>query len=131
MAYDVEALLGLWEQTTGSPDEDAERFRAVYTDPVVVNGQPLTAHDLAVRAAVVRAAFDEVGRELLDQIESADGTRVVIAFCMSGRQVGPLPTPQGVLEPTGEPRALRIIDILTLDQDRKIAAITMMAEVAR
>jgi ketosteroid isomerase-like protein len=55
------------------------------------------------------------------------GDKVAVAFRLSGRQVGPMGTAAGVLPPTGQDIALRVIDILTLT-DGRISEITMVAD---
>ncbi len=94
----------------GPAAEDA--FRTLYTDPVVVNGVPLTAADLVNRARAMQDVFESIESEVLDLVES-DG-KVAVAFRLGGRQVGPLSTAAGVVAPSGQPVSMRIIDILTL-----------------
>ena len=125
MAFDVEALLDLWTEPPADPVVAAEAFRTLYTDPVVVNGATLSADDLVARARALRQTFQPLGREVLDVCDAGD--KLAVAFRMSGRQVGPLATTAGVLAPTGQEIALRVIDILTLT-DGRISAITMVAD---
>jgi hypothetical protein len=126
MAFDIDGLLDLWsgDAVHGPGAEDA--FRAFYTDPVTVNGVPLGAADLVVRAKAVQAAFDGLTREVLDVCTGGD--RVAVAFRMSGRQTGPLATSAGVLEPSGRPISLRVVDILRLDGDGRISSLVMVAD---
>ncbi|MGY1731692.1 ester cyclase [Geodermatophilus sp. SYSU D01045] len=125
MAFDVDRLLRLWtEPLPGGPAAE-EAFRAVYTDPVTVNGRPLTAADLVTRARAAQRTFERVERQVVAVVE--DGDRVVIAFRMGGRQVGPLQTAAGPLPPTGRDVRLRVVDVLTLDGGR-IADIWMVAD---
>jgi|1186.fasta_scaffold100886_2 hypothetical protein len=126
MAFDVEGLLQLW--TDPLPEDDAaaaENFRRLYTDPVTVNGTPLTAADLVTRARVMQAALEEPEREVL-AVSDAGGS-VAVAFRLAGRQVGPLDTPAGRVAPTGRRIDVRIIDILTLS-DGLISGIWMVAD---
>ena len=92
---------------------------------MLVNETLLTAEDLVVRARALSQTFDLLRREVLDVCESDD--KVAVAFRLSGRQVGPLTTAAGVLAPTGQEIALRVIDILTLT-DGRISQITMVAD---
>ncbi len=119
MAFDVEALFRLW--TDPLPDGPAaeDAFRTLYTDPVVVNGVPLTAADLVNRARAMQDVFE------LDLVES-DG-KVAVAFRLGGRQVGPLSTAAGVVAPSDQLVTMRIIDILTLT-DGLISNIWMVAD---
>jgi ketosteroid isomerase-like protein len=125
VAFDLEALLDLWTRLPADPTEAADAFRTVYTDPVVVNGATLSADDLVARAYVLQQTFSPLHREVLDVCDAGD--KVAVAFRLSGRQVGPLSTAAGPLEPTGREIALRVIDILTLT-DGRISAITMVAD---
>ncbi|WP_146901521.1 ester cyclase [Cellulomonas aerilata] len=125
MAYDTDALLDLW---TAPPDDDAAAsaaFRALYTDPVVVNGVPLTASDLVTRARALRAALADPEREVLELVE--DGDKVVVAFRLTGRHVGPLGSALGAVPATGRTVSMRVVDVLTLEGGR-IARIQMVAD---
>ena len=53
--------------------------------------------------------------------------RVVVAFVMHVRHTGPLPTPLGVVPPTGRTSAARTIDILEV-HDERVTAITVVAD---
>ncbi len=125
MAFDVEALFRLW--TDPLPDGPAaeDAFRTLYTDPVVVNGVPLTAADLVNRARAMQDVFESIESEVLDLVES-DG-KVAVAFRLGGRQVGPLSTAAGVVAPSDQLVTMRIIDILTLT-DGLISNIWMVAD---
>jgi hypothetical protein len=126
MAFDVEGLMGLWtdEGVAGSAAEDA--FRTFYTDPVTVNGTPLSVKDLAGRAAALRTTYENLRREILDVFE-ADG-RAAVSFRLSGRQTGTLTTSAGNLAPTGRLLRLRVIDLFTLTADGRISSIWMVAD---
>jgi ketosteroid isomerase-like protein len=126
MAFDVDRLLRLWSEPL--PDDDAaaaDAFRALYTDPVRVNGADLTAADLVARARALQQVFEDPRHEVLDVVEG-DG-KVALAFRMGGRQVGPLTTAIGPLAPTGQHLQLRVIDVLTLT-DGRVSSITMVAD---
>jgi ketosteroid isomerase-like protein len=125
MAFDIEALLDLWTGLPADPVEAAEAFRTLYTDPVVVNGATLGADDLVARAQALQQTFAPLRREVLDVCDAGD--KVAVAFRLGGRQVGPLRTAAGVLEPSGRDLTLRVIDILTLT-DGRISEITMVAD---
>jgi ketosteroid isomerase-like protein len=125
VVFDVERLLRLW---TDLPEDDAAAagaFRELYTDPVTVNGTPLTAADLVARARAVRATFEPLEREVVAVVEQDD--RVAVAFRMGGRQVGELATSAGPLPPTGRELTLRVVDVLTLTGGR-ISRIEMVAD---
>ena len=123
--FDVDRLLRLWSEPLPDGGAAEEAFRAVYTDPVTVNGTPLTAADLVTRARAVQSTFERVERRVVSVVE--DGDRVAVAFRMGGRQVGPFATSAGPLPPTGRQLELRVIDVLTLT-DGRISDIWMVAD---
>jgi predicted ester cyclase len=126
MPFDVERMLRLW--TDPLPEDDgaaADAFRELYDDPVTVNGTPVTAFDLVVRARTMQAALDQPEREVLAVVDG--GAVVAVAFRLAGLQVGPLDTSVGRLPPTGQRIDLRIIDILSLT-DGRISEIWMVAD---
>jgi len=125
MAFDVDRLLRLWTDPLPGGPAAEEAFRAVYTDPVTVNGVALTAADLVARARALQAAFADAQREVVSIVE--DGDRVAVAFRMGGRQVGPLGTSAGPLPPTGRHVELRVFDVMTLT-DGRISEIWMVAD---
>ncbi|HYO35831.1 MAG TPA: nuclear transport factor 2 family protein [Geodermatophilus sp.] len=114
MAFDVDRLLRLWTDPLPEGPAAEEAFRAVYTDPVTVNGTALSAADLVARARALQGTFAGAQRQVLAVVE--DGDRVAVAFRMGGRQVGPLSTSAGTLPPTGRHVELRVVDVLTLHQ---------------
>ncbi len=125
MAFDVDRLLDLWTQPPTVTADAVQAFRELYHDPVLVNGSPIPAEDLVARARVLKAAFENLQREVLDVCDA--GSKVAVAFRLGGRQVGPLNTSVGVLEPAGQDISLRAIDILTI-VDGRIASIVMVAD---
>jgi predicted ester cyclase len=125
MAFDVDRLLGLWSDPPPDDAAAAAAFRELYTDPVSVNGSPVTAAGLVARARALQGVFDGVDRQVLDVVDT--GGKVAVAFRLSGRQVGTLSTSAGPVPPTGRPVALRVIDVLTLT-DGRISDIWMVAD---
>lgn len=95
----------------------------MYADPVVVNGTPMTVAQLADRARSLQQSFDRLSMQVLDQVDTSD--RLVIAFIMRGRHVGPYRSPGGTIPPTGRQIAVRTIDVLTI-QDGRVSAITVV-----
>ncbi|MCW2801787.1 MAG: uncharacterized protein JWN06_4 [Propionibacteriaceae bacterium] len=125
MTFDPGPILNLWTQPIHDLADAVQAFSTLYTDPVVVNGSPVTAEQLIQRAVALQGAFQEVHREVLDVCDA--GSKVALAFRLVGRHVGPLATSAGVLAPTGHRLSLRVIDILTLT-DGRISSITMVAD---
>jgi hypothetical protein len=117
MPFGVQRLLRWW--TDPLPEDDGAApaaFRELYSDPVAVNGVPLTAADLVARARVMQKALERPEREVLSVVDA--GASVGVAFRLADRQVGPLDTSAGRVPPTGRRVALRIIDVLTLTDGR-------------
>jgi predicted ester cyclase len=125
MAFDVDRLLRLW--TGPLPDDPTAEaaFRELYTDPVSVNGTPVTAAGLVARARALQGVFEGVERQVLDVVDG--GGKVAVAFRLSGRQVGTLATSAGPVPPTGRVVELRVVDVLTLT-DGRISDIWMVAD---
>jgi hypothetical protein len=113
----VDRLLDAW---TALPPDDATAlatFRAVYADPVLVNGTPMSCADLVARARALHRAFDGLAMELVDRFDAPG--RSAIAHRARGRHVGPVATPLGELAPTGRTfEANLTIDILTIADDK-------------
>jgi ketosteroid isomerase-like protein len=125
MAFDVDRLLGLWSDPLPDDATAEAAFRALYTDPVSVNGAPVTAAGLVARARALQGVFAAVEREVLDVVDG--GGKVAVAFRLSGRQVGTLATSAGPVPPTGRVVELRVIDVLTIT-DGRISDICMVAD---
>ena len=112
----VERLMALW---IAPPADDAAAlaaFRALYTDPVTVNGTPVTAAALCDRARTLHRAYSDLRHEVLDVV-TAPG-KLAVAFLLRGTHTGPLPTALGPVAPTGRAVAVRTIDVLTVVEGR-------------
>jgi predicted ester cyclase len=121
----LERLLPLWTQPVESRDDAADAFRTVYADPVVVNGTEMLITDLVGRARSVQQAFDGLSMEILDTVEAPG--RVVVAFLMRGRHVGPFVSPLGTVAPTGREIEVRTIDVLVV-RDGLVRAIWVVSD---
>jgi ketosteroid isomerase-like protein len=120
---DTDRLMGLW---ASPPTDDAlAELRALYTDPVQINGTSTTALDLLARVRGMQRAYTGLQHELLERVDAPG--RLVVAFRLRGTHTGPLATPIGQLAPTGRPFEVRVIDILALT-DGRISAVTMVAD---
>jgi hypothetical protein len=108
----LDRLVPLWTQPVDSRDDAEAAFREVYADPVAVNGAETSVADLVHRARMLQQAFDQLSMHIVDAVETPD--RVVIAFLMRGRHVGPFHSPLGVVAPTQREIEVRTIDVLTL-----------------
>ena len=121
----VERLVRLWTEPVSDSGAAQAAFRETYTDPVSINGVDVSLSDLVQRARGFQRAFADLRIELIDQIEAPG--RVVVAFWQRGRHVGPLETPLGVIAPTGREVEVRVIDVLSITDDR-ISAIQVVPD---
>jgi ketosteroid isomerase-like protein len=121
----IDRLLRLWTEPIAGPGEALAAFRSVYTDPVSVNGTDMSVGELVERARGLQRAFDDLRIELIDQIEAPE--RIVIVFWQRGRHVGPLETPLGEISPTGREVEVRVIDVLTV-MDERVSAIQVVPD---
>lgn len=122
---DTDRLMGLWADPPVDDAAALAALRALYTDPVQINGITLTALDLLARVRGTQRAYSDLRHELVDRVDAPG--RLVVAFRLHGTHTGPLATPFGELAPTGRPFTVRVIDILTVT-DGLISAVTMVAD---
>jgi len=108
----LDRLVPLWTDPLDSRHDAAAAFREVYADPVTVNGAETSVADLVRRAGLLQQAFDQLGMHILDAAETPD--RLVVAFLMRGRHVGPFHSPLGIVAPTQREIEVRTIDVLTV-----------------
>jgi hypothetical protein len=121
----LERLRLLWTQPVDARDDAAAAFRAVYTDPVKVNGAQLPVAALVERARSLQRAFDRLDMHILDTVQTPD--RIVIAFLLRGRHAGPFASPLGTVAPTHRDIEVRTIDVLTVT-DGKISALWVVSD---
>jgi SnoaL-like polyketide cyclase len=119
----LERLTRLWTEPVG--DGAAAAFAGVYADPVVVNGAPMTVAQLVERARSLQTSFQDLSMQIVDRVETPE--RLVIAFLMRGRHVGPYASALGTVPPTGQEIQVRTIDVLTLDAGL-VSAIWVVAD---
>lgn len=119
MSSFIDQALSLWGQPLPAGDAALEAFRRVYADPVLVNGTPTAVTVLVERARMLQAAFDGLQHTTHEVVEAPG--RLAFAFRISGRLVGPLVTPLGVLPPTGARVELAGMDIFVIDDNRVTA----------
>jgi predicted ester cyclase len=121
----VERLLPLWTRPVAVREDAEADFRAVYTDPVVVNGIEMRVGQLVQRAGSLQDAFTDLTMDVLDVIETPN--RLVLAFLMRGRHVGTFRSAVGDIAPTGRKIEVRTIDVLTVE-DGKVTRIWVVAD---
>jgi predicted ester cyclase len=120
----LDRMLGLWDKPFASRNEARAAFATVYAEQMTLNGQPLSLDDLVTRSVNLQSTYADQQREVIHHIEAGD--QVIIGFYLTGRQIGPVETPLGVVPPTGKTVRIQVTDILTL-RDGRIADIWMMA----
>jgi predicted ester cyclase len=108
----LDSLLDLWQEPVDKRDDPEAAFREVYADPVSINGASTPLSSLVDRARALQRSFADLTTQIVDQVETPD--RLVVAFYMRGRHVGPLLTPIGTVAPTGRAVEIRTIDVLTI-----------------
>ena len=118
-------LFAVWLDPPSDDAAGVAAFRALYTDPVEVNGTPFTAAEMLARARALHGAYSGLHHELLDVVVAPG--RLVVAFLMRGTHTGPLPTALGTVVPTGREVAIRTIDVLTV-VDGRIAAVCVVGD---
>jgi predicted ester cyclase len=122
----LERLFRAWTDVDDLSELE-DRFAALYTDPVRVNGTDVSPSDLAMRARSLHRAFSDLRAEVLQVVEDRDGIAVAVAFVMHGLHTGAAETPVGIIQPTGSRVQIRSIDVLTIS-DGKISAIWVIAD---
>ncbi|HEV2777981.1 MAG TPA: ester cyclase [Actinophytocola sp.] len=120
-----DALFALWTRPPDLLDDPITRFGELYTEPVRINGTPMSLDDLVARARGLHTAFTEHDIELVDRIESP--RKLAIAFRHRARHSGPWQTPLGELAPTGRIVTGLGIDLLTFTEHR-ISSIWVLAD---
>jgi predicted ester cyclase len=121
----LDRLLPMWTDPVADREDAEADFRAVYADPVVVNGVEMRVGQLVQRAALLQDAFADLSMDVLDVVETAD--RLVLAFLMRGRHVGTFASAVGDIAPTHREIEVRTIDVLTVE-DGKITRIWVVAD---
>lgn len=122
---DVDRLMGLWARPPADDADALAAIRALYTDPVTINGTPFTAEDLLARVRTMQRTYSGLLHTLLDRVDAPG--RLVVAFRLEGTQTGPLASPLGELPATGRSFTMRVIDVLTVTQGR-ISEVVMVAD---
>ena len=113
----MDRLMDAWVALPPDDETALTAFRAVYADPVLVNGTAMSCEDLVGRARALHRAFDNLDMELLDRFDAPG--RSAIAHRSRGRHVGPVATPLGELAPTGRAFESNLtIDMLTIVDDK-------------
>ena len=116
MSEIVDRLLAVW---THPPDDRAvleAELRAIYTDPLTLNGATMALSSLVDFALRTAGAFSEQSTELL-QVHQTD-TVLAFAFVRRGRHTGTYAGALGPVEATGRAFELRGLDLLTLEGGR-------------
>jgi len=121
----MDRLFDLWLESVDERDDPEAAFRELYADPVSINGTPTPVSLLVERARDLQRAFAGLTTEMVEQVETSE--RLVIAFYIRGRHVGPLLTPIGTVAPTGSTVEIRTIDVLII-ADGVITALWVVSD---
>ena len=125
MALDFDALIRLWTRPLPEGAAALAAFARVYAERLQVNGSAMALEALVERARALQAAYTDLSGTLLARADTE--TQTTIVFRMSGRHVGPLTTPLGILPPTGKIVERQVIDLLVL-RDGRIVEVWMTAD---
>lgn len=125
MSVDFEQLTSLWTRPLPEGNAALEAFSRLYAKRVKVNGNEIPLEALVERARGMQAAFSEMSSTLLSKVDTP--THSAVVFRMRGRHVGPLPTPLGVLPPTGKVTERQVMDLIHV-QDGKIVEVWMCSD---
>jgi predicted ester cyclase len=116
----VTRVLDLWRSPLPEGADPLAAFRAVYADPLTVNGIATPLKTLAERAGMLRGALHDIEGRVIARIDGP--SRVAFALRLTGTHAGPLVTPAGPVPATGKRIDITIIDIFGM-QDGRVAAI--------
>jgi predicted ester cyclase len=108
----VSSVLALWAAPPTDESKAEHAFHALYADPVEINGTAVRTRELVARAWGLHRTYSDISFEILNTIRTVD--RVSMAYMMYGTHTGPLNTLLGEVPATGEPVALRTVELLTL-----------------
>jgi predicted ester cyclase len=121
----VERIMALWQHVPEDEAEARSAFAETYADKVLVNGAELTLPDLVARARSLQAALGDLHHEMIERVETDD--KLVIAFRLRGRHIGPLGTALGDVSATGRDVTIQGMDVLTFT-DGRISEITVLSD---
>src|SRR6478672_2118331 len=119
---DTDHLMGLWADPPADDVSALAAIRALYTDPVQINGTTMTALDLLARVRGMQRAYSGLRHELVERVDAPG--RLVIAFRLRGTHTGPLATPFGELAATGRTFEVRVSAVtMVADELGQLAAL--------
>jgi predicted ester cyclase len=123
----VARALRLWSEPLPPGDAALAAFRDVYLDPIRVNGTATALEVLVERSGHLQDALADLAHHVDDVVVTAG--RRAIAFRISGRHVGRLPTPLGPVAPTGRTVEVAGLDIFEVDEEAgRITAVWAVAD---
>jgi SnoaL-like polyketide cyclase len=109
----VDRALALWDGDVAASKDALDRFRAVYADPVRVNGEDVPVTAMVDRARAMGEAFAD-RRTVLHDVVEGDGF-LAFAFDIHARHVGRWVGLSALVEPSGREVVLHGMDIIHLD----------------
>src|SRR4051794_13212199 len=75
---DTDRLMGLWANPAADDDAALAGIRALYTEPVQINGASMTALDLLARVRSMQRAYSGLRHELVERVDAPG--HLVLAF---------------------------------------------------
>lgn len=120
VGFDIDRLVRLWNGSLPPGDEAAlADFRAVYTDPVTLNGAAVAVSELVAMARTMQRSHENAERTVVDLTQTQDAAgrgKVAFAFLLRARV-------------DGRPVEMRGVDLLTI-ADGRISAVWAAAQPA-
>jgi hypothetical protein len=125
--HPVDRMLELW--SVPPTDDSITLFRDVYADPYRVNGASISVAEIVERASRIHIALRGLQHVLIDRVD--DGCRTVVLLEQRGVHVGDLPSPLGVVPPTGRLLTRRFVELIDHDGQRLVEAKVIADDLAR
>ncbi len=88
MSHLVDRALRLWSEPLPESDDELAAFRAVYTDPLDVNGVQTPLKELVDRARMLQQALDGLQVEILERFDTPDRSAFAFRIGAASRPVG-------------------------------------------
>lgn len=90
-----------------------------------MNGTPIAVEEIVERVRRIHASLADLEQVVIDRVDH--GTRTALLLSQSGRHVGALPTPLGIVAPTGRHLTRRLAEFIAHDH-RRLVEVTAVAD---
>ena len=117
--------MGLWAEPPADDAAALATLRALYTDPVQINGTTMTARELLARVRATQRAYSGLRHELVDRVDAPGEARHRLPPARHAHRPA-LRRRSASWPPPGALCTVRVIDVLALT-DGRISAVTMVA----